>query len=177
MPTCRESSGKSGFTNFGIQHASDPSGDGARRLFQQAARAYSPHYGAFAGAKPSRSSRPSVCFSHPTTEFLRSGYPLRSSAHYILWFGWTMFLQCVASPLEDRAGSYRRLSPTIRTVEQRPPGSPCFAALAVWTNKTVGPPHADQVVPASLFGAKSRFKFHQSPRIVSHAPTLHLGVT
>src|SRR6266702_1267928 len=72
--------------------------------------------------------------------------------------------------LENRAGSHRRVMLTAGADQQPPSRRPRRPSAAPRADKPVGPPQFQEIVPARLFGAESRFQLGHGSRKLVHGP-------
>jgi hypothetical protein len=70
--------------------------------------------------------------------------------------------------LKYRTCRDRGLKITVPAVVQSAFSLPSLTMLTTWTPKPIGPSKSEKILPASLFGVKSLFKFHQRSRVVFH---------
>ena len=74
----------------------------------------------------------------------------------------------------DTASCYRSLKTTIRTVVQFAICFPSFFMLTTWAYESIWPPKLKKIFSASLFRAKSLFKFHKNFRVIFHTPIYYI---
>ena len=85
--------------------------------------------------------------------------------------------QGLAGAMENRAGRYGSLDPTLLATPQPPVRPPRSIRSALRANKPIRPTQSRQVFQASSIGCKPLLEFLQRPRIIFHDQTLHLVVT